>query len=62
MKSRKRQKIGHVASKTRSNLEKKPCVRSRGYIFSLTIIKLGQNVCLNKISEGFENGSCQVKN
>ena len=25
-------------------------------------MKLGQNVCLDKILDGFENGSCQVKN
>ena len=25
-------------------------------------MKLGQNVCLNEISEEIENGSCRVKN
>ena len=39
-----------------------PYVCSRGYIFSPIVMKLGQNVCLNEISGGFENGSCQVKN
>ena len=39
-----------------------PCVRSRGHVFSPIIMKLGQNVCLVKISDEFENGSCQVKN
>ena len=39
-----------------------PCVRSRGHIFSPILMKLGQNVCLNKISDEFEIGSCGVKN
>ena len=39
-----------------------PCVRSRGYIFSPTIMKLGQNVCFDGISNKFENGPCRVKN
>ena len=30
-------------------------------IFSLIIMKHGQNVCLNEISDKFENGSCQVR-
>ena len=30
------------------------CVLSRSHIFSLIIIKLGQNVCLDKISDEFE--------
>ena len=34
-----------------------PCVRSRGHIFSPIFMKLGQNVCLNKISDEFEIGS-----
>ena len=37
------------------------CVCSRGHIFSPIIMKLGQNVCLDKISDTFENGSCWVK-
>ena len=39
-----------------------PCVYSGGHIFSLIIMKLDQNVCLDKISDEFENGSCWVKN
>ena len=39
-----------------------PCVRSRGHIFSPILMKLGQNVCLNKISDEFEIGSCGAKN
>ena len=31
-----------------------PCVRSRGHIFSPTIMKLGQNVCLDEISHEFK--------
>ena len=38
------------------------CVLSRGHIFSLIIMKLWQNVCLDEISDEFENGSCRVKN
>ena len=38
-----------------------PCVRSRGHIFSPIIMKRGQNVGLDKISDEFENGSCQVE-
>ena len=34
------------------------CVCSRGHIFS----PIGQNVCLDKMSDKFENGSCRVKN
>ena len=53
--------MGHVESKTRSLdqiLEKKPCVRSRGHIFSPIIMKLGQNVCLDKIFD--ELNICNV--
>ena len=48
------QKLGHILEK--------PCVSSRGPIFRLILMKLGQNVCLDEISEEFENGSCGVKN
>ena len=57
-------KIGHVGSKTRSvgqSLEK-PFVHSRGHIFSPILMKRNQNVCLDEISDKFENGSCQVRN
>ena len=40
----------------------KPCVCPRGYIFSLIIMKHGQNVCLDEVSDEFKNGSCWVKN
>ena len=40
----------------------KLCVRTRGHIFSLIIMKLYQNVCLEEISDKSKNGSCQVKN
>ena len=55
--------MGHVESKTRSlgEILEKPCVRCRGHIFSLVILKLGQNFCLDKISDDFENRSCRVK-
>ena len=48
------QKLGQILEK--------PCVRSRGHIFSPTIIKHGQNVCFDEISDAVENGSVQVKN
>ena len=46
MKSRMSSKMGHVWSKTRSlgEILEKPCVRSRGHIFSPIIMKLGQNL------------------
>ena len=64
MKSQTSWKMGHVRSKTRSlgHILEKPCVRSRGHIFSQIIMKLGQNFCLDKISDEYENVSCQVKN
>ena len=40
----------------------KPCVHSRGHIYSQILIKLVQNVCNNGISGDFQNGPCQVKN
>ena len=57
-------KLGYVWSKTRSlgQILEKPCVRSRGHIFSLILMKLGQNVCLDEISDEYEIGSCGVKN
>ena len=41
--------MGHVGSKTRSpgQILGKPCVRSRGHIFSLILMKVGQDVCLD---------------
>ena len=56
--------MGHVGSKTRSldKILEKPCVRVRGHIFNPIIMKHGQNVCLNEISEKYENGSSRVKN
>ena len=64
MKSRRSLEIGHVGSKTMSlcKILEKPCVRSRGHIFSPIIMKYGQNVCLGEIWKEFENGLCQVKN
>ena len=56
-------KMDHVGSKTRSlgQIVGKPCVRSRGRIFSLIIMKIDQNVCLDQISDEFENESSWVK-
>ena len=51
IKSRTSSKMGHVRSKTRSlgQILEKPCVRSRGHIFSPIIMKLGQNDCLHEM-------------
>ena len=56
--------MGHVGSKTRSlgQMLEKLCVRFRGHIFSPIIMKLVENVSLDKVLDKFENGSCQVKN
>ena len=56
--------MDRVRSKTRSlgQILEKLCVHSRDHIFSLIIMKLGQNVCLDEISDRFENGLCQVQN
>ena len=56
--------MGHFGSKTRSLAQvlEKPCIQSRGHIFSPIIMKHGQNVCLDKISDEYENGSFQVQN
>ena len=64
MKSRTSLKVGHVGSKTRSLglFIEKPCEHSRGHIFSPIFMKLGQNNCLDKISDEFESGSSGVKN
>ena len=43
------QKLGKILGK--------PCLRSRGQIFSLIIMKLGQNVFLDEIFDEFENRS-----
>ena len=41
--------MGHARSKTRSlgQILEKPCVRSRGQIFSPIFMKFSQNVCLD---------------
>ena len=36
-------------------LEKK-CVRSRGYIFSPKIMRLGQNICLDEVYDKLKMG------
>ena len=55
--------MGHVRSKTRSlgQISEKPYVHPRGHIFCSIIMKRGQNVCLDEISDSFENGPCWVK-
>ena len=53
-------KMGHVGSKTGSlgQILEKLCVRTIGKILSSIIMKRGQKVCLDEISDEFENGSC----
>ena len=48
--------MDHAGSKPRSlgKISEKPCVRSRGNIFSPIILKLGQNVCLDEISDEYK--------
>ena len=55
-------KMGHVRSQTKSlsQILEKSCVRSSGHIFRQTLMKLGQIVCLKKILDECENGSCRV--
>ena len=64
MRSHFSMKMGHVGSESRSpgQILEKPFLCSRGHIFSPIIRKLGQNVCLDEVSDEFENGSCWVKN
>ena len=52
-----------LGKKTRSigQILEEACVRSRGHIISPIIMKLGQSVCLDEISDKFENGLCRVK-
>ena len=49
----KSSKMDCFGSKTRSlsQILEKPCVCSRGHIFRLIIMKLGQNICLDETSE-----------
>ena len=46
-------KMGHVGSKIKSQgqILEKPCVHSRGHIFSPIIIKLCHNLCRDEISD-----------
>ena len=50
-------KMGYLGSKTRliGQILEKYCVCSRGHIFSPIIMTFGQNVCLDKMSDEFEN-------
>ena len=54
-KNRTSLKMIHVESKTRSvgQILEKPCVCYRGHIFSVMIMKLVNDVCLNEISDEF---------
>ena len=51
--------MGHAGSKTRSlgQMFKEKLCRTDGQNFIPTPMKLDQNVCLDKMSDEFENGS-----
>ena len=51
-----------VVSRASSVVNFLPCVRSRGHSFGRILMKVGEDVCLDEISDEFENGSCGVKN
>ena len=55
--------MGHDGSKTwlLGQILEKPCVGSRGHIFSPIIMKLGHSICLDEVSDKFEKGSCWSK-
>ena len=65
-------KMDHVGSKTMSlgQIFEKPWVvyalqatfSVQGHIFSMILVKLGQNVCLYEISDEFQNGLFRIKN
>ena len=63
MKSPMSSKMVYVGSEKRSQgqILEKPCVCSRGQIFSPIIMKLGQNVFIDKILDMFKNGSFRSK-
>ena len=65
MKSWTSLKMSYVVSKTRllgQIIKKKNLsVHSRGNIFSLILVRLGQNVCLNEIWDELKNWSSRVK-
>ena len=54
--------MGHVGkNRSPGQMLEKHCVHFSGHMFSPIIIKLGQNVCLDTISEDYEHRSCRVK-
>ena len=63
MKSQTSLKMDHVVSKAGSlrQIFGKPCVLSTGHIFSPIIMKLDQNVCLDKILDEIEMGQVGSK-
>ena len=60
MKSRMSLKFGHLGSKTRSlgQILEKPYAHCIRYVFSLILMKLGQNACLYEISDKLDIGPC----
>mgnify|MGYP001562769297 CR=1 FL=1 len=55
--------MGGVGSKSRSlgQIVEKSCLRARGHIFGPIFLKLAQDVCLDDISDEFDNGWGRVK-
>ena len=60
VKSRTSLEMCHVGIETRSpgQIIEKSCVHFRGQILGLILMKIGKNVCLDDISDEFENGLC----
>ena len=58
IKSQRSLKMGHAGSKTMSlgQILKISCICSRSHYFSVILMKIGQIVCLDEISDKFENG------
>ena len=55
-------KVAFNSNTTNHQILEKPCACFRGHIFGPIIMKLGQNVFIDKILVMFENGSFWVKN
>ena len=63
MKSGTSLELGHVGSKTRSRgqILENLVYALEATLYSLILMKLGQNACLEKILEEFKSGLCGIK-
>ena len=64
MNSRRSLKMGHVGSETISLgqiLKENLVYALETSCFGPILMKLGQNSCLDEISDDYENGSCGIK-